>query len=131
MAVQCSFDQQLSADIEILRSRSHQGVFMNIRRTALAVALAATFATPLAAHAANFSVDIDVAPPAPVYERMPARAGYVVTPGYYRYDNDRRQHVWVKGNYQAERHGEHYVASEWSKNEGRYHFNEGRWEHDK
>ena len=104
---------------------------MNIRRTALAVALAATFAAPLAAHAANFSVDVNVAPPAPVYEQMPAREGYVVTPGYYRYDNDRHEHVWVKGDYQAERHGEHYVASEWSKKDGRFHFNEGRWEHDK
>ncbi len=45
---------------------------------------------------------------------------------------DRHQHVWVKGDYQAERRGEHYVASEWSKNQdGRYHFDEGRWEHDK
>jgi hypothetical protein len=33
---------------------------------------------------------------------------------------------------QAERRGEHYVASEWSKKQdGRYHFDEGRWEHDK
>ena len=93
---------------------------MNIRRTALSVALAATFAAPLAAHAAHFSVDVNVAPPAPVYEQMPARAGY-----------DRHEHVWVKGDYQAERHGEHYVASEWSKKDGRFHFNEGRWEHDK
>jgi hypothetical protein len=38
----------------------------------------------------------------------------------------------VKGDYQAERHGEHYVASAWSKKQdGRYHFDEGRWEHDK
>ena len=40
--------------------------------------------------------------------------------------------AWVKGDYQAERHGEHYVASAWSKKQdGRYHFDEGRWEHDK
>jgi WXXGXW repeat (2 copies) len=104
---------------------------MNIRRTALALALAGSFAAPLAVHAANVNLDIDIAPPAPVYEQMPARAGYVVTPGYYRYDSQQHEHVWVKGDYQAERRGEHYVASEWSKQDGRYHFNEGRWEHDK
>jgi hypothetical protein len=105
---------------------------MNFRKTALAVALAGSFAAPLAVHAGGINIDVDVAPPAAVYEQMPARAGYVVTPGYYRYDSDHRQHVWVKGDYQAERRGEHYVASEWSKNkEGRYHFDEGRWEHDK
>ncbi len=105
---------------------------MNIRRTALAVALASSFAAPLAVHAASVNIDIDVAPPAPVYEQMPARAGYVVTPGYYRFDSQRHEHVWVKGDYQAERRGEHYVASEWSKKQdGRYHFDEGRWEHDK
>jgi hypothetical protein len=104
---------------------------MDIRRTALALALACSFAAPLAVHAANFKLDVDIAPPAPVHEQMPARAGYVVTPGYYRYDSDRHEHVWVKGDYQAERRGEHYVASEWSKQDGRYHLNEGRWEHDK
>ena len=39
--------------------------------------------------------------------------------------------TWVKGDYLAERHGEHYVASEWRAQDGRYHFNEGRWEKDK
>jgi hypothetical protein len=103
---------------------------MNFRRTALAVALAGSLGAPLAVAAVN--IDIDVAPPAAVYEQMPARAGYVVAPGYYRYDSERREHVWVKGDYQAERHGEHYVASAWSKKQdGRYHFDEGRWEHDK
>ena len=98
---------------------------MNFRKTALAVALAGSFAAPLAVHAGGINIDVDVAPPAAVYEQMPARAGYVVTPGYYRYDSDHRQHVWVKGDYQAERRGEHYVASEWSKNkDGRYHFDE-------
>ena len=101
---------------------------MNFRKTALAVALAGSLGAPLAVHAASVNIDIDVAPPAAVYEQIPARAGYVVTPGYYRFDSQRREHVWVKGDYQAE----HYVASAWSKKQdGRYHFDEGRWEHDK
>ena len=105
---------------------------MNFRKTALAVALAGSLGAPLAVQAASVNIDIDVAPPAAVYEQIPARAGYVVTPGYYRFDSQRREHVWVKGDYQAERHGEHYVASAWSKKQdGRYHFDEGRGEHDK
>jgi hypothetical protein len=104
---------------------------MNVRRTLLAVALAGSFAAPLAVHAAGVNVDIDIAPPAAVYEQMPARQGYIVTPGYYRFDTESHHHVWVKGAYEPERRGEHYVASAWSKQEGRYHFNEGRWEHDK
>jgi len=30
--------------------------------------------------------------------------------------------------YLLERHGEHYVAAERRKREGRYHFTEGHWE---
>ena len=36
--------------------------------------------------------------------------------------------VWMKGEYQVERRGEHYVPHQWSEQNGRYHFNEGRWE---
>ena len=31
---------------------------------------------------------------------------------YYRYDADRREHTWVKGEYQSERRGERFVAPE-------------------
>ena len=101
---------------------------MNGRKTFLAIALASAFAAPLAVNAAVVVVDVDVAPPAPVYERMPAREGFIITPGYYRYDAERREHTWVKGDYQRERRGERYVASEWRAQDGRYHFNEGHWE---
>jgi WXXGXW repeat (2 copies) len=104
---------------------------MNLRKKILAIALASALVTPFAAYAANVLI-IDAAPPAPpVFEPMPARQGYIVTPGYYRYDADRREPTWVKGDYQAERRGEHYVASEWRAEDGKYRFNEGRWEHDK
>ena len=102
---------------------------MYVRKTLLAIALASAFVAPLAVHAASVIVDVDVAPPAPVYERMPAREGFIVTPGYYRFDGERREHTWVKGAYVPERRGERYVASEWRAQDGRYHFNEGHWEH--
>jgi hypothetical protein len=104
---------------------------MNVRKTFLAIALASAFVTPVAVHAASIIV-VDVAPPPPpVFEPMPARQGFIITPGYYKYEAEGRQPTWVKGDYQAERRGEHYVGSEWRAQDGRYHFSEGRWEHDK
>jgi hypothetical protein len=102
---------------------------MTVRKTFLAIALASALVAPLAVQAASVII-VDVAPPAPVYEeRMPAREGFIITPGYYRYDTERRQHTWVKGDYLAERRGERYIAPEWRAQDGRYQFNEGRWEH--
>jgi len=103
---------------------------MDIRKTLLAAAVAASFGAPLSLHAANFSVDVDLAPPAPVYEQLPPREGYVVVPGYYRFDADAHKYAWVKGRYERERHGEHYVGPEWREENGRYHFHEGHWDHD-
>ncbi len=103
---------------------------MNVRKALLAVALAGSFAAPLAAHAASINFDVDIAPPAPVYEQMAPREGYVVTPGYYKYDAGRHAHTWVKGEYQPARKGEHFVAPAWHEQNGRYGFSEGRWEHD-
>ena len=99
---------------------------MNVRRVLLVAAVAGAFAAPV--YAERFAIDVETAPPAPRHEHMQPRKGYVVTPGYYRYDTDRQHHTWVKGHYQRERHGEHYVAPEWREHEGRYHFNEGHWE---
>ena len=104
---------------------------MNIRKTMLALAVAGSLATPFAVGAASLSVDVDVAPPPVVYEQLPPREGYVVTPGYYRFDADSHKHVWVKGGYERERRGEHYVAPEWREENGHYHFNEGHWDRDK
>jgi hypothetical protein len=107
------------------------GVDMIVRKTLLAIALAGSFVVPFAVHAAGVSVDVDIAPPPPIHEELAPRAGYVVTPGYYKYDAEHHKHVWVKGEYVPERHGEHYVAPEWREKEGRYHFNEGHWDRDK
>jgi hypothetical protein len=47
------------------------------------------------------------------------------------FDADSHKHVWVKGGYERERRGEHYVAPEWREENGRYHFNERHWDRDK
>ena len=103
---------------------------MNARKLLSVVAVASALAAPVAARAASFSVDVDVAPPAPVYEQLPPRQGYVVTPGYYQFDSNAHKYVWKKGAYERERHGEHYVGPEWRAENGRYHFHEGHWDHD-
>ena len=62
--------------------------------TALAAAAVSTSAlvapalvTPAAAQG-NLNIQIGTAPPAPVYEVVPApRAGYVWAPGYHRYEH--------------------------------------------
>ena len=104
---------------------------MDVRKSLLVVALAGSFAVPLGVQAANVNIDVDVAPPAAVVEQAPVREGYVYTPGYWRWDEPRHNHVWIKGEYVPERRGEHWVAHEWREQNGRYRFNEGRWERDK
>ncbi len=89
---------------------------------------ASSLGVSLATYAAVVVVDIDVAPPAPRYEDAQVRQGYIYAPGYYQWDQGSRQHVWVKGDYQPERRGEHWVAHRWTEKDGRYHFDEGRWE---
>ena len=52
------------------------------------------------------SIDIDVAPPAPRVEVIPApRAGYVWAPGYWEWRDS--AHVWIPGRWMGERHGYH------------------------
>lgn len=102
---------------------------MNARKALLITAVAGSLAVPFASYAA-VDIDVDIAPPAAVYEDAPAREGFVFTPGYWRWDDAHRNHTWVKGEYVPARKGEHYVAPEWRQQNGRYHFNEGRWEHD-
>lgn len=102
---------------------------MNARNTLLAIAFAGSFAVPFAAQA-RVDIDVDIAPPAAVYEDATPRAGFVFTPGYWRWDEARHNHTWVKGEYVPARSGEHWVGHEWRNENGHYHFNEGHWERD-
>ena len=97
-------------------------------KTPLVTALAAAFVFASAAvPAANVSVYVGVAPPAPRYEVVPApRTGYLWAPGYWDYDHSK--HVWKKGHWEKQRHGEHYSHSEWSNRDGQWVLNRGHWE---
>jgi hypothetical protein len=94
--------------------------------------LAAGFAGSLLAYPlagiARVDVDVTIAPPAAVVEDVPARPGYIYAPGYWDWDADHHRHVWKKGEYMKERHGERYVPYAWSEHEGHYRLNPGHWE---
>ena len=76
--------------------------------------------------AAAVMLDIDVAPPAPRYEVVPAaRVGYVWAPGHYVWR--RHAHVWVAGHWLRERRGYRWVADEWVPAGPRWHYVPGHW----
>lgn len=99
---------------------------MTLRNRILVAALAfGAIAVPVASDARVY-VDIDVAPPPPRVEVVPApRVGYVWAPGYWNWNG--HHHVWVGGRWMGERHGYHYAPHEWVQRNGHWHFNEGGW----
>ena len=79
---------------------------------------------------ASAEVYIDVAPPAPRHEVIPAaRHGYVWAPGYWDWRHGR--HVWVKGHWERERKGYYWHPSRWEQREGRWVFERGRWDRER
>jgi hypothetical protein len=100
---------------------------MAIRNRVLlaAVALSAAFVS-LPGTARTF-VEIQVAPPAPRVEVVPApRVGYVWAPGYWRWNG--RRHVWVNGVWVRERRGWRWEPDAWVQGpNGRWHLVRGRW----
>lgn len=86
--------------------------------------LAGVHATPAQARA-YIDVDVRVAPPAPRYERVRVRPGYVWTPGYWSWNG--RRHVWIGGNYVVARPGYAYVGPRWVSYGPAWRFHAGRW----
>lgn len=90
-----------------------------------AMAVSSIGILPLPA-AAAVDVYLNVAPPAPRYEVVPApRAGYVWQPGYWDYRSDR--HYWRKGYWVRERPGYYYHPSRWESDHGRWVMRHGGW----
>lgn len=70
---------------------------------------------------------INLAPPAPRYERIPrARPGYVWVPGYWNVRSDR--HIWERGTWLRERQGYVYAGPRWVERNGRWSLEQGSWE---
>lgn len=82
-------------------------------------------AMPLAASAAvDFRVDI--APPAPRYEVVPApRHGYVWAPGYWNWRHG--HYVWVRGHWEREHRGMYWHPDRWEQRDGHWVLERGGW----
>lgn len=100
---------------------------MSIRARIVVAALAlGAIAVPVASEARVY-LDVEVAPPPPRVEVVPApRVGYVWAPGYWNWNG--RRHVWVGGSWQRERRGYHWAPHNWVQRDGRWHFDRGHWE---
>jgi WXXGXW repeat (2 copies) len=82
---------------------------------------------PMVANAADVGIYLDVAPPAPRHEVVPApRRGYVWVPGYWNARG--HKHVWAAGHWERERVGYHYVQPTWVQHENRWELQRGRWD---
>ena len=78
-----------------------------------ALAVSSIGLMPLPASAA-VSVYLDVAPPAPRHEVLPApRHGYAWQPGFWEWRGDR--HRWRKGYWVREREGYYFHPSRWEQ----------------
>ncbi|HSI02057.1 MAG TPA: hypothetical protein VLA02_15750 [Reyranella sp.] len=87
--------------------------------------IAPAMLTPAAAQ--SFNVQIGTAPPAPIYEVVPApRAGYVWAPGYYRYEGSR--YHWTSGRFVADRPGYRWMPDRWERGSNGWYHVAGRWD---
>lgn len=105
------------------------------RRRSLGFGLAAVMLTTFSVGAlvvpqvAEAQVFVQVAPPAPRVERVPApRRGYVWAPGHWEWRNHR--YVWAGGTWVRERRGYRYRAPTWVEHNGRWEQRRGGWDRD-
>jgi hypothetical protein len=88
--------------------------------------VAGSIATPAFA---QVSVNISIAPPAPLYETAPSMApGYVWVPGYWAWHGD--QYIWVRGRTVVQRAGYRWEPDRWEQRDHGYYRLAGRWERD-
>jgi hypothetical protein len=100
----------------------------NMKRLTLAALIAiGAAAAPLPSLAySNVSLYIGTAPPAPLYERVPApRHGYVWAPGHWEWNG--RRHIWAPGFWVVERPGYAYRAPAWYQGNGGWYMQPAAW----
>jgi WXXGXW repeat (2 copies) len=94
----------------------------------LAAALAASALAASAQVSVNINVPglVQVAPPAPRYERMPGpRAGQVWVPGHWQWGG--RDYVWRGGYWQTGRPDYAYAPGRWVQADGGWRWHDGDW----
>src|SRR5258708_13388306 len=88
--------------------------------------LASSIGLTPAVASAEVGIFLDVAPPAPRYEVVPAsREGFVWAPGYWDWRDGR--HYWNRGHWERQRVGYHWNESRWEHLDERWPLNLGGW----
>lgn len=78
---------------------------------------------------AQISVNINLGPPAPLYEARPVIApGYTWAPGYWTLNGDR--HIWVRGRTIVQRDGYNWAPDRWDQRGTVYVRQPGHWQRD-
>jgi hypothetical protein len=99
------------------------------KKALLAVVVASSFGAMTAPLTAQAQIIVDVAPPAPRYERVPhPRAGYVWENGHWQWNG--RRYVWVAGHWERARPGYAYHSPRWVERNGRWEYSARRWDRD-
>ncbi len=100
------------------------------KRKLLLAAFAAASLGVLPMPAGAASLYVDIAPPAPRYEVVPApRAGFAWVPGYWDWRGN--HHVWARGHWERERRGYYWHPTRWEQREGRWMLERGRWDRER
>ncbi len=98
------------------------------KQSLLAAVVVASLGMAAGPTTAAVNVSVDVAPPPPRHEVMPApRRGYDWTPGYWAWDAGRHRHVWVAGTWVRSRPGYVYTQPTWVEHDGRWQHRRGAW----
>ena len=100
-------------------------------RHSIAGALMAAVLSTAAYAGVDISFGIEIAPPPPRVEVLPApRPGHIWTPGYWAWDHGR--HVWIEGRWIEVRRGQLWVPERWVEYRdprgAHWHFEPGHWE---
>ena len=87
---------------------------------------ASVFAAPATA---QINISVNIAPPAPQQEMVPAISpGHVWAPGYWGWNGDR--YIWVRGRTIVQREGYRWEPDRWEQRDRTYHRTAGYWKHD-
>jgi hypothetical protein len=93
---------------------------------AAAAALGAAALLGTSAQAASASIYVQIAPPAPRVEVVPApRRGHNWVPGHWEWRH--RAYAWVPGYFIAVRPGFTYAQPQWVQSGGRWAYRAGGW----
>ncbi len=97
-----------------------------LRKSLVAFLIAGAVGAAAGPASARVDVFVQVAPPPPRVEVVPApRRGWVWVPGYWDWRG--RRHVWVAGTWVRERPGYRYFEPHWVERDGRWWLRRGHW----